>query len=203
LATNNPQTLKLVSVGVRLFAAIPLVIGLGLLTGACYSAHRQFAIVSKWPTVDAVVARSELTRDQHLFLHDTRPQTVYQARIDFRYTVAGQPYTIPTGAHYSSTVYAEMKRKVDAYPPGSRHVIRYNPANPNDMRYDAGYTLGFFMTPLLLLGVGLPSAACGAMLYAVGRKIGKSQTRCPSCRAAVGPDDLYCPACGAPMPRSQ
>ncbi len=204
MATNDPQTLKLLSWGLKLFGAIPLVIGLAVLTGACFTGHRRYTIISKWPTADAEVVRSELAQHQHLFMHDARPRTVYQARIHFRYTVNGREYTIPTGTSYSSTDYAEMRGKVDAYAAGSHHPIRYNPAHPNDMRYDAGYTLGFFITPLILLGIGLPTAAVGILLIAAGRKIGKSQSRaCPSCRAAMDPADLYCPACGAPRPRSQ
>lgn len=48
-----------------------------------------------------------------------------------------------------------MKRKVDAYASGTRHPIRYNPADPNDMRFDVGYNFSFFFLPGLLGLMGL------------------------------------------------
>jgi hypothetical protein len=199
MATNNPQALKIVSLILKLFAALPLLMGLGLLIGAWFTGNRQYTILKKWPTVDAEVARSELTHHQHKFAHDASSTTVYQAQIDFRYTVGGKEYTSPTGSDYSTSDYAEMRGKVDTYAPGTHHTIRYNPANPNEIRYDAGFTFGFFLAPLIFLGTGLISAGGGAVLFFAGWAVGRAKVRCPSCGAMVRRNEASCPQCGAAL----
>ena len=197
MAASNPQALRVVSVVLKVFGAVPLLIGLGLLTGAGFTGVHRYNVLTKWPTVDAVVARSELASHQTTFANDTSPTTVYEAHIDFQYSVGGKDYTSPTGANYATSSYATMKQKVDTYAPGTHHPIRYNPSNPNDIRYDAGYTFGFFLTPLILGGVGLMFTAIGAGLFLLGRIIGNPKVRCPSCGQMVGRAEASCPNCGA------
>jgi len=199
MATNNPQALKIVSLILKLFAALPLLMGLGLLIGAWFTGNRQYTILKKWPTIDAEVARSELASHQEKFAHDPSPTTVYQAKIDFRYTVGDQQYTTPAGSDYSTSSYAEMKQKVDTYAPGTHHPIRYNPANPNDIRFDAAFTLGFFMGPLILAGTGLGFTVTGAALFFIGWVIGKARVRCPSCGTMVRRTEPTCPNCGTAL----
>ena len=63
-----------------------------------------------------------------------------------------------------------MKRKADAYPPGSRHIIKYDPHDPNDIRFTAGYTAGFFFLPLIFGGLGVVFAGAGVPLWLAGRR---------------------------------
>ena len=200
MAANNPQVAKVVAFGLTLFGTVPALVGLGLLASAVFTGNRQFTILNKWPTTEAEVVRSELAHHPFTFRHDSRPTTVYQALVDFHYTVGGRDYTATTGTHYSSSNYKEMKGKVDRFASGSHHPIRYNPDNPNDMREDAGYTFGFFITPVLLGAFGLPALGFGLLFIAMGRRVGKSQLHCPSCGAGVARGDAYCPACGTTLP---
>lgn len=202
MPTNNPQGLRILSLILKLFGVLPLLIGLGLLAGGWFTGSHQYTILKKWPTVDAEVARSELASHQRKFANDASPTTVYQAKIDFRYTVGGKQYTTPAGSDYSSSSYAEMKQKVDTYAPGTHHAIRYNPTNPNDIRFDAAFTIGFFMGPLILAGTGLGFAATGAALFFIGWVIGKVKLRCPSCGAMVRRTEPSCPGCGTALSQS-
>lgn len=199
MATNDPQTIKIVSAILKVVAVLPLLVGIGLLTGAGFTVNRQYTILKKWPTVDAEVARSELTSRQTTFANDASPTTVYQAHIEFRYAIGGKPYSTATGSHYSTSDFAEMKQKVDTYAPGTHHVIRYNPSNPNEIRYDAGFTFGFFLAPLILGGVGLMSTVAGAGLFFAGWTIGKAKVRCPSCGEMVRRTEQSCPNCGTAL----
>lgn len=47
MGTHNPQTLKIVSFPLKLFAVLPLLIGLGLLAGAGFAVHHQYTILKK------------------------------------------------------------------------------------------------------------------------------------------------------------
>lgn len=206
MATNNPQAPKIVSVLLRVFGMLPLLGGLGLLAGGFFFGVHQYNIVKKWPTVDGEVARSELAKSQERIGSDAHLTTVYRALIDFRYTVGGKEYTTSVGSNYSSSSYAEMKRKVDAFAPGTHHPIRYNPAKPNDIRDDAGFTFGFFLGPLIFLGAGLMSASAGALLFLMGWAIGRAKVRCPSCGALAQGTGQHCTNCGAmlsPAPSGQ
>jgi hypothetical protein len=197
MAANNPQALKIVSLILKLIGSIPLLIGLGLIVGACFFGNHQYTILKTWPTVDAEVAGSALATRQEKSANSASSTTMYQAHIDFRYEVGGKVYTSPAGSDYSTSDYAEMKQKVDTYAPGTHHPIRYNPANPNDIRYDAGYTFGFFLGPLILLGVGLGFTGAGASLFLLGWVLGRVKIRCPACGAMVRRTESSCPNCGA------
>ena len=124
---------------------------------------------------------------------------MYQAKIDFRYTVGGKQYTTPSSSSLSTSNYAEMKQEVDTYAPGTRHPIRYNPANPNDISYEAGFTFGFFLGPLILGVVGLGFTATGAVLFFIGWAIVKAKVPCPSCGAMVRRTEPSCPNCGTAL----
>ncbi len=199
MSASNPQGLKIISLILKVLAAFPLLIALGLFAGASYTANRQYNIIEKWPTVDAEVARSELTHHQHQFSHDASSTTVYEALIDFRYTVDGKQYTSPTGRAYSTSDYAGMKGKVDAYAPGTHHPIRYNPSNPNEIRSDAGFTFGFFLAPFILAVAALMTAGGAAVLFIMGTFVGRGMVACSSCGTMMRATRTICPRCGAPL----
>ncbi len=192
MATNDPGALKLVG-------GIFLVVGLGLLTPAWFTGNRQYTILKTWPTVEAEVTRSRVTHYQSTSSRSSSSTTMYQAEIEFRYTVGGKPYVTPATTAYSTSSYTEMKHKVDFYAPATRHAIRYNPANPNDIRFDVGYTFGFFLLPVILGGMGLIFGGVGAALLYAGRSATQPKLLCPSCGESVQRGQLFCPNCAAPL----
>ena len=196
MPNNQPQVARVFSVLLKLFGAVPFLVGVGLLAGGWFSAKLQYTIVKHWPTVDAVVMRSLLVSHQERMGRHNRLTTLYQAQIDFRYSVGDKWYTSPAGSEYSSSDYAEMKRRVEANAPGTHHSIRYDPANPRAIRYDAGYTFTFFMAPLIFLVAGLLSTTIGVVFFLAGRAIGKVKLQCPSCGKRVSTREQTCPYCG-------
>jgi hypothetical protein len=48
-----------------------------------------------------------------------------------------------------------MKRLADRFARGTRHPIKYNPADPNDIRFNAEYSFRFFLLPIISGGLGL------------------------------------------------
>lgn len=122
---------------------------------------------------------------------------VYEANVEFRYTVGGKSYTAQAGSDYSTSDYAEMKQKVKTYAPGTHHPIRYNPGNPSDISYDAGFTIGFFLVPLIVSGAGLIAVSTGVVLFLIGWGMGEATVRCTSCGQVVMRSEKVCPKCGA------
>ena len=54
-----------------------------------------------------------------------------------------------------------MKHQVEKYSQGTLHRIWHNPADPDEVYYDAGYNLSFFFLPVLFGGMGIVFAGVG------------------------------------------
>jgi hypothetical protein len=168
------------------------VVGLGLLTGGGFSARSQYNILKNWPKVDAWVTKSEVTtgRDQ-----DT---TMYGTQFEFRYTVNGREYLTPASSSYKSSSYVEMKRKADLFAPGTQHTLLYDPVEPSDIRYDAGYNFSFFLVPTILGGMGIVFTGVGALVWFLFRSAGVALL-CPSCSRPIEVGQEFCPHCANPL----
>ncbi len=185
MAASGIGTLKLVG-------TIFFCVGLLLLAVAGWSGNRQYTILKSWPEVQAEVVNSQLVH-----YRDSKGNAMYKPAIDFRYRVDGKEYTVPSSSNYSSSSYDEMKGKVDTYAPGTRHPIRYNPADPRDMRFEVGYNFGFFFLPVLFGGMGIVFTGVSiALLYASRSERARA---CPSCGQSVAAGQKFCPNCAAPL----
>lgn len=189
---NGPGVFKLVG-------GIFFVVGLGLLIPGWFTGNRQYTILKKWPSVDAEVTQSRVAHYQSTSSRSSSSSTMYQAEIEFRYSVGGKPYVTPATTNYSTSSYTEMKHKVDAYAPGTHHLIRYNPVDPNDIRFDVGYTFGFFLLPVIFGGMGLIFGGLGAGLLYAGLRATQPKLQCPSCGQPVERGQHFCPNCSVPL----
>jgi hypothetical protein len=145
-----------------IFAAF-LVAGLGLLGGAGYSGYRRYTILKSWPSVEALVLDSELYRHRNDFMRKSG-RTVL-----FGYTVNGEEYKSFVSSPYVSRSYKVQQEFAEKYAPGSRHSIRYNPENPNDIRFEVGYGIRFFFWPVLLGFMGVVFSGLGVVMMLVFR----------------------------------
>jgi hypothetical protein len=181
----------------KLFGLIFGGAGVLLIGVAVWSANHQYNIVKQWPSVDAEVTSSQVTQDESRSSSRGTSTSMYRARIEFRYSVDGREYLTPGTTGYASSSYPEMKRKADAFPPGSRRAIRYNPSDPNDIRFDADFSFGFFFFPILFGGMGLLFAGMGTLFIRLGHS--EKPMVCPACRQTVGKGQRFCANCGMPL----
>ncbi len=128
---------------------------------------------------------------------DSDGDAMFQAAIDSRYTVNGIEYATPASANYATSRYSDMKKTVEIYAPGTPHPIRYNSAHPDDVRFDVGYNLGFFLIPVILGGMGVVFAGIGVGVSVAFRSA--QRTLCPSCGEIVQSRRDVCPRCGASL----
>ena len=177
----------------KLIGTIFAIIGVVLLLLAGWAGRRQYRILKSWPSVEAEVVNSKIIRNQ-----DAENGTMYRAAIDFRYVVAGKEYTVPGSSSYSSSSYSMMKQKVDDYAIGTRRPIRYNPADPGDMRFDVGYSFSFFFLPAILGLMGLIFGGLGVGTLLAARM--QQDRRCPSCGQMTEKGQNFCPNCSARLP---
>ncbi len=176
----------------KIYGSVCIAVGLGALVGGGWMANRQYAIARSWPVVDAQVTRSELAR-----YPGSQGNYKYKAVVEFRNVVNGKAYVSPASSSYGSSSYAEMKRQVDSNAPGTLRSIRYNPADPNAIRFDVGFSVGFFILPLIFCGIGLVFGAVGFAFLKSPRLAQVPQ--CPSCGGPVEKGQKFCPDCAAAL----
>jgi hypothetical protein len=177
----------------RLVGGIFTPIGIIMLALAGWTGNRQYTILKTWPSVEAEVTRSEVTRGR-----DSEGTTMYGTEIEFRYVVNGREFRTPDSSSYRSSSYKEMKEKASKYAPGSHHPILYNPSDPAEIHFGAGYTIGFFFLPVILGAMGLVFTGLGVGVLWASRS--EKPLRCPSCGQPVDRGQNFCPACATPLP---
>ncbi|MBI4164827.1 MAG: DUF3592 domain-containing protein [Acidobacteria bacterium] len=174
----------------KLVGTVFSITGVVMVSLAGWTGIRQYHILKSWPNVEAEVVNSQVIR-----YHDAESGTTYRAAIDFRYGVEGKEYTAAASSSYSSSSYSRMKAKADAYATGTRHPVRYNPADPSDMRFEAGYNFSFFFLPGTLGLIGLTFSGLGGALLLGSRTV--RELRCPSCGQVADEGQNFCPNCAA------
>jgi len=162
------QTLKLLAAAIFLAFVLPLLFLAGLL------AWHQYRILTTWPAVDAVVAKSDWTSTT---THNSRPPiTSYGARFTFRYTAQGRVYDSSAELGYGSTNRSDIERWLAQLPVGSHQRIRYDPHNPAHISLAAEYTPRSFAAPYTLAKwAGLAALLCVA-LFSLGWRAGKKES---------------------------
>lgn len=124
------------------FAALGIVV----LAIAGRKALLEYSVVKNWPATEAqVVSHHE------------------QQYLEFRYLVAGKEFVSPPAEELSPR---EADRARAVYPVGSRHEIRYNPRDPNEIRFSVNATNFSLARECVLPGVGVLLAGIGGgILY--------------------------------------
>jgi len=142
-------------------------LGLLLLGWALWKANS----LKSWPEVEAEVTKCQVSGPSR-FSGETlvipgltgSHKTVYFTTVEFRFAAAGKQFTASSSDQSDDRGGANKTAR--GFAPGTRHTIRYNPANPNEIRFNAGYfnvvyTVIFFMNPIFFGLFGLGLAGCG------------------------------------------
>ena len=162
------QTLKLLAAAIFLAFVLPLLFLAGLL------AWHQYRILTTWPAVDAVVAKSDWTSTR---THNSRPPiTSYGARLTFRYTAQGRVYDSSADLGYNSSIRSDIERWLAQMPVGSHQRIRYDPHNPAHISLAVDYTPRSFAAPYTLAKWAAIIAAVGVFLYGLGWRAGRRES---------------------------
>ena len=145
----------------RLITALgALLLGIALWIG-----YGRYVILRHWPTTQAEVTKSEVSGPSRMGRSITS-DSVYYTEIEFQFAVDGRPFK--ASARDKSDNWSGAKMVANTYAPGTRHPIRYNPVNPEDIRFSAVNTLEL---PVFLgiIGVGVFSGGLRWLLQALER----------------------------------
>ncbi len=124
----------------------------------------QYEILRDWPAVDAEVTRSSL------LVLQSHSGPLHDIEVHFAYAVDGRPYVGVIHSNHLSTSRARKENQAAAFPVGSHHRIRYNPAEPSDVRAQVGYNVHFFAVPIFISGVGGIFLVIGLVIWAVSSR---------------------------------
>jgi Protein of unknown function (DUF3592) len=115
----------------RIVLGILVVAGLVFL-GRTYS---RYMILKTWPTVDAEVTSNRVRRHVVSAGRNHSDSTHFEVTVDFRYSAGGKELVSGWSEDFDS--FKAAQDELATYAPGSRREIRYNPRDPNDIRFDA------------------------------------------------------------------
>jgi hypothetical protein len=123
----------------------------------------QIQVLRNWPEADAQVLRSEVVSEP-----SAGHEMLYRAKLQVLYTVGGNPITSDLTS-FESTNYEATRQRVEQFPVGSHHAVRYDPANPAQARVGAGWNRTYFALPIVVLSMAAFFAFVGAVLLAIAK----------------------------------
>lgn len=121
----------------------------------------QYKILRGWPAADAEVTNSRVLALQ------AQGGPVYDIEVHFAYSAGGRPYSGVIHSNHLSTDRARKEKQAAEFPVGSRHTIRFNPADASDIRAQVGYNVHFFAVPIFISGVGAIFLVIGIVIWLV------------------------------------
>jgi len=134
----------------RLVAKMFLTFGLVIMGVGAYLAWTELNPDPDWPRVTGVVTNGQLAGEA-----GDASGPVYRVWLQFRFTAGGKEYLGNTGDSWISNDRSVMEWELRRYTIGSSHVIRYNPANPTEVRLEAATTAKPFAPAMYAGGIGL------------------------------------------------
>ena len=150
-------TLRVVAVAFLIFFVVALLF-------AVPPFIEQIKVLRSWPSAQAVVVRSEVVP-----LRTDSGQMLYDTLLVLSYQVNGRPLVSGVGSLHQSTHYERKKKQADRFPPGSIIAVRYNPADPRDVRIQAGYNIHFFAVPIFISGVAAIFGLLALLFFLIAR----------------------------------
>jgi len=152
---NGLHSLYVISAAFVIFSAVTAAMALPFFWS-------QYRVVSGWPEVNAQVVRSDVVQLTYA------GGNYYTWDSQFRFAHDGRQLFAGAGPH-NSRDYLQVRRLGDEYPVGSYHRLRFNPANPQEIRLHAGWNRRFFAISILLGVVAGAFGAIGLVLFLLAR----------------------------------
>lgn len=130
---------------------------------------QQEQVLLRWPSTQARVVDAEVVT-----MTTSSGEKLYNTGLEFEFEAHGDRfrggYVFP-----HASIHREPKEKLVAqYPIGSMHEVRFNPADPKDIRIHVGYNVDFFVVPVFVLGLAAICAAIGGGFLTLSR-VGRSR----------------------------
>lgn len=130
MAASDILTIQLVFGGMIVLFMILVGVPLVIFARNAYKA----TATKRWPSVEGRVVSSEVTSHRSLDSDGTHT-TIYEPKIDYEYTISGQPYRsqqVSYGAVDGASMEGFAEGIVSKYPAGSSARVFYDPHKPGE-----------------------------------------------------------------------
>lgn len=124
-------------------------LGVLVLGGSLWAVYNRYIIFTKWPTVQAEVAKSEVAKGFGSTVRGRGRKSLYYTTIEFQFFAERKQFN--TSVSETSDTLSGAQILASIYAPGTHHTIRFNTANPNDIRFSVEET---FMVPFVFVITG-------------------------------------------------
>jgi hypothetical protein len=172
----------------RLSGVVLTILAIAAITSSFWYARDQYRVLITWPAVEAEVEGSHVVAGQ-----DAAGNRVYRAQGDFRYRVQGAPRFATARSRAQWRDESLAQRMVDVISPGSVRPVRYNPANPSEIVFDADFSMDYLGAAFASLFAGTTLIVPGMMALYLGFR--PPERRCPVCSHALSRTNRFCPVC--------
>jgi hypothetical protein len=113
---------------------------------------REGLFLVTWPEVETTVVATRIIEEAS---GGTDSHPLYRPEVSVRYALNGRLQEGHAVSTYWSKDRADAEQVVAQFRTGTRPVMRYDPSNPTDLRFDAEASLDAFKVPLFSAGMGL------------------------------------------------
>jgi Protein of unknown function (DUF3592) len=172
----------------RLSGVVLTILAIAGIGFSFWYARDQYRVLITWPAVEAEVEGSRVVAGQ-----DAAGSRMYRAQGDFRYRVEGAPRFATARSRAQWRDPSQAQRIVDVISPGSVRPVRYNPANPSEIVFDADFSMEYLGAAFALLFAGTTLIVPGLMALYLGFR--PPERRCPVCSHALSRTNRFCPVC--------
>ncbi|HEY3926896.1 MAG TPA: DUF3592 domain-containing protein [Candidatus Koribacter sp.] len=173
MSASTAQTTKAPSAGVLpVIAVANLIVAIMFVLFSTPFYYKQIHILHSWPAADAQVVRAEVV-PAHIEV-PADGQKYFDSDVQFLFTVDGVPHFAEVFSHRSPNI-EKVRYETNKFTVGSHQSVRYNPANPTDIRANAGYNRRFFFAPLLITSFGFIFFVFAAIFYWMAVRSRKAQ----------------------------
>lgn len=156
MSAEQRGTLQFIGVANLIVCVLFLILSIPFFLG-------QARVLRSWPVAEATVVKNEVVT-KPAAKHDQ----LYAANLQISYVVNGRAFNADLTSFQSSN-YQQTVRRAAEFPVGSRHEIRYDPANHGQARIGAGWNRRFFTVPLITLACGLCFGLLAAGFFVAAR----------------------------------
>ena len=125
MASSNP-------INLRVIGTVLAVVGVVVLLIAGYQAYAKYSILHSWTPVTAQFLRTDVRNEKINVTIQTGRADRYLVTWTFRYAINGVQHEATTDPGTHGT-YDQMIAWMRRFHPGEQVVIRYNPANPEEI----------------------------------------------------------------------
>ncbi len=124
---------------------------------------KEYKIVRDWPAAQAHIHGSEVVE------MTAAGERLYATRFELSFTTGDRLNVVTVNAYEQGTDRKTVEAAASRYPAGSYALVRYNPANPSEIRLDTDQPRRFFRIPIALGITGLIFLITSAIILVFSR----------------------------------